>query len=62
MHEIARRHAQQCLAAIGREYIKGAAGWQFGHDPQNYIREAITAALMDAEAQRRDAEAKPHGN
>jgi hypothetical protein len=48
MHEIANRHSQACMAAIGREGVKGAAGWQFGMDPQGFIREAIMNALMDA--------------
>lgn len=61
MHEIAARHAKQGLAAIGRETIRGATGWKF-QDPEGVLREMILGALMDAEAQRRDAEAKPHGN
>jgi hypothetical protein len=48
MHKIANRHSQACMAAIGREVIKGAAGWQFGMEPQAFIREAIINALMDA--------------
>lgn len=58
MIEIATRHSTQCLAAIGREMIKGHAGWKYPADPTSYIREAIIAALMEAVAQRRDAEAK----
>lgn len=53
MIEIATRRASQCLADIGREIIKGQAGWKYPADPTSYIREAIIAALMDAEAQRR---------
>jgi hypothetical protein len=48
MHEIANRHSQACMAAIGRQVVKGAVGWQFGMDPQAFIREAIMNALMDA--------------
>lgn len=62
MVEIATRRANQCLAAIGREATKGKKGWMPPvFSPDQILREMILGALMDAEAQRRDAEAKPHG-
>jgi hypothetical protein len=48
LHEIANRHSRECMAAIGREVVMGAAGWKFGKDPQSFIREAIVNSLRDA--------------
>ena len=47
MHDIANRHSRACMAAIGREVIKGAAGWKHGTDPQDFIREAIMKSMME---------------
>jgi hypothetical protein len=52
MHDIANQRARECMAAIGREAVMGAAGWKFGTNPQDFIREAIMNALMDATAVR----------
>lgn len=47
MHMLANRHAQECMAAVGREMMRGPVGWQFGKDPQSFIREAIMNALQE---------------
>lgn len=57
MVEIASRHTKNLLAEFANEGIKGVNCWQH-RQPRQVIHETIIAALMDAEAQRRDAEAK----
>jgi hypothetical protein len=47
---IAERHAQRAMAEIGREVIKGAAGWAPPNDPLAMIQNAVLAALLDFEA------------
>ncbi len=49
MHEIAFRQTEACLAAVGREAMKGVAGWKGGLDPKSFIHEAIVNALMEYE-------------
>jgi hypothetical protein len=47
MHDIANRHTTRCMAELGNESIKGAAGWAFGRDPEDIVREAIMASLVE---------------
>lgn len=49
MHDIANRNSKDCMAAIGREVVKGHAGWQHGKDPQDFIREAIMRAMQEVQ-------------
>lgn len=53
MVEIANRQTTTCLAEIGNEGVKGAAGWKLGLQPRDIIHRTIISAFMDAEAQRR---------
>jgi hypothetical protein len=48
--EIVNRRAQEAMAAIGREGVMGTAGWKYGMNPQDFIRDAIMNAILDAQA------------
>jgi hypothetical protein len=45
---LCNKHAQECMAAIGREMAKGSAGWCHGLSPQDFIRDSIANALREA--------------
>jgi hypothetical protein len=49
MHDIANRNSQACMAAIGREMVKGTGGFKFGMDPQDFIREAIMRSMQEVQ-------------
>jgi hypothetical protein len=47
LRAIVNHRAEECMAAIGREMLRGPQGWKLG-DPQDFIRDAIICALRDA--------------